>query len=81
MESKNHMSCLSRKKSWIWNEVMGHDELVLFNVQELVMLKRKLLDRICTGKKACVLQRRDGCRDGLQNSCLCAGSHGVVAAG
>jgi len=30
------------------------------------------------GKKACVLQRRDGCRDGLQNSCLCVGSPGIL---
>ena len=26
------------------------------------------------GKEACVLQRRDGCREGLQNSCLRVGS-------
>jgi len=36
--------------------------------------------RVQVGKKACVLQRRDGCGDGLQNSCLCVGSHGVMAA-
>ena len=26
------------------------------------------------GKEACVLQRREGCREGLQNSCLRVGS-------
>jgi hypothetical protein len=29
-------------------------------------------------KKACVLQRKDGCREGLQNSCLCVGSPGIM---
>ena len=32
------------------------------------------------GKKACVLQRRDGCRDGLQNSCARVGNPGVMRA-
>jgi hypothetical protein len=32
------------------------------------------------GKKACVLQRRDGCRKGLQNSRLRVGSPGTVRA-
>ena len=31
---------------------------------------------VWAGKEACVLQRREGCRDGLQNSCLCVGSPG-----
>ncbi|MEI6048835.1 MAG: hypothetical protein WCS03_08040 [Bacteroidota bacterium] len=35
-------------------------------------------DGVRAGKEACVLQRRDGCREGLQNSCLCVGSPGVV---
>ena len=30
------------------------------------------------GKEACVLQRRDTCRDGLQNSCLCVRSNDVT---
>ena len=30
------------------------------------------------GKKACVLQRWDGFRDGLQNSCLCVGNQGSI---
>ena len=30
------------------------------------------------GKEACVLQRRDGCREGLQNSCLRVGSPGIM---
>jgi len=29
-------------------------------------------------KKACVLQRRDGCREGLQNSCLRIGNPGTM---
>jgi hypothetical protein len=57
---------------------MGHDELVMVNCrnsQELI----KLLNKSLTGKKACVLQRWDGCREGLQKACLCVGSQGVVA--
>jgi len=30
------------------------------------------------GKEACVLQRRDGCREGLPNSCLRVGSPGIM---
>ena len=30
------------------------------------------------GKKACVLKRRDDCREGLQNSCVRVGGPGVM---
>ena len=33
---------------------------------------------IRAGKKACVLKRRDDCREGLQNSCARVGSPGVM---
>ena len=33
---------------------------------------------VWAGTEACVLQRRGACRDGLQNSCLCIGSHGLM---
>jgi hypothetical protein len=55
--------------------------------EELVQVKcrignviKKLLNKICTGKKACVLQRRDGCREGLQKACLCVDSQGIDVA-
>jgi hypothetical protein len=35
-------------------------------------------DGVRVGKEACVLQRRDGCRDGLQNSCLRVGNPGTM---
>ena len=31
------------------------------------------------GQKACVWQRRDACRDGQPNSCLCISYHGIMA--
>jgi hypothetical protein len=30
------------------------------------------------GKKACVWLRRDGCRDGLPDSCLCVGYQDIM---
>jgi hypothetical protein len=38
-----------------------------------------LSGKVQVGKKACVLQRRDGCREGLQNSCARVGSPGTVS--
>jgi len=41
-------------------------------------LKNCLCDGVRAGKKACVLRLREGCRDGLQNSCERVGDPGIV---
>ena len=50
--------------------------VVMVNGQNFGVKISCLNGGVRAGKKACVWQRRDACRDGLPNSCACVGSHG-----